>query len=308
MLQSESLKRESLNGEIPVIVNAAAGGGRSAADIAALAAAFADAGVAARILRPHHAEIDATARSLAAEGRKIVVAAGGDGTVSGVARALVGTQTALGVMPFGTLNHFARDAGVPLAIDAAANAIVHGRTAQVDVGEVNGRIFLNNSSIGLYPTFVLHRRHQQRLGWSRWHALAWSLVRVMTRYPLVDVRICLEECIENRRTPLVFVGNNVYQMEGFHIGQRERLDAGCLCIYVTQRRTRAKLVGLALRALVGLMQQARDFEALSAATVTLASRHKRLAVSIDGEVSFLDTPLEYAIRPRALRVRVPAAA
>jgi diacylglycerol kinase family enzyme len=238
----------------------------------------------------------------------VVVAAGGDGTVSTVAGALAGTQTALGIVPLGTLNHFARDLEIPLDAGEAAKAIVAGRMKAIDVGEVNGRIFINNSSVGLYPTFVLHRRYQERLGRSRWNAFAWSVMRVIGRYPLLDLRLSVEDAVVNRRTPIVFVGNNVYGMEGFHIGQRERLDAGRLSIYATQRHSRFALFGLGVRALVGLLYQARDFEALTAQRLTIASRRARLAVSTDGEVAVLDTPLEYAIRPGALRVMVPVPA
>jgi diacylglycerol kinase family enzyme len=295
-----------VDGSLPVIVNAASGGGHSDETIDKLARAFADAGATAEVVLARDASrIASIARRAADAGDRIVVAAGGDGTVSAVAGALAGTPAALGIVALGTLNHFARDLGIPLAIDAAAKAIVRGGEKRVDVGEVNGRLFVNNSSIGLYPTFVLQRRHQQRLGRGRWHAFAWAVARVIARYPLLDLRLCLGDAVDNRRTPLVFVGNNVYGMEGFHIGRRERLDAGHLCVYVTQRRTRAKLFGLAVRALVGLMHQARDFEALVAQRVTIASRRRRLAVSTDGEVSIMDTPLEYAVRPGALRVRVP---
>jgi len=292
---------------LPVIVNGASGGGHSDASIANVARAFADAGAAAQILRlADPSQAAPLARRAADAGHRIVVAAGGDGTVSTVAGALAGTRSALGVVPMGTLNHFARDLKVPIDVAEAAKAIVQGRETRVDVGEVNGRVFVNNSSIGLYPSFVMHRRHQERLGRGRWHAFAWSMLRVAERYPLLDLRLCLGDAAEKRRTPLVFVGNNAYGMEGFHIGRRERLDAGRLCIYLTQRRTRAGLVGLALRALVGLMRQARDFEALTAERVTIASRRKRLAVSTDGEVWIMETPFEYAIRPGALRVMVPA--
>src|SRR5207244_13653059 len=140
-----------------------------AASIANGARAFADAGAAAQILRladPRQAA--PLARRAADAGHRIVVAAGGDGTVSTVAGALAGTRSALGVVPMGTLNHFARDLKVPIDVAEAAKAIVQGRETRVDIGEVNGRVFVNNSSIGLYPSFLMHRRHQERLGRGRW--------------------------------------------------------------------------------------------------------------------------------------------
>ena len=297
-----------MDATLPVIVNAKAGGGHSGEAIAKLVRAFEQAGARAHVVRPARGgEVPDIARRACDAGHRIVVAAGGDGTVSAVAGALAGSRAALGVVPLGTLNHFARDLGLPLDMDDAAKVIVQGRERRVDVAEVNGRVFVNNSSIGLYPTFVLRRKHQERLGSSRLHAFAWALLGVIERYPLLDLKLCLEKAIDVRRTPLVFIGNNVYGMEGFDIGKRDRLDAARLCIYVTQRRTRFALFALAARALAGRMQQARDFEALTADAVTIASRHRRLAVSTDGEVSVMDMPLEYAVRPGALAVRVPAA-
>jgi len=291
---------------IPVILNSGAGTASDGEEPAArIREAFAAAGLEIQLVPGE--DISLAARRAAREGHDIVVAAGGDGTVNAVAAQVAGTKSALAVVPMGTLNHFARDAGIPLDIDGAVRIIAANHRERVDVGVVNGRIFVNNSSIGLYPTFVLHRRHQERLGRDRWHAFAWAVLRTMERYPLLDLRLSIEGAAVRRRAPLVFVGNNAYGMEGFHVGRRERLDAGRLCIYVTQRQTRLGLFGLALRALVGFIHQARDFEALSAERVTIDSRHNRLAVSTDGEVAILDMPLEYAIRPGALRVLMPPA-
>ena len=295
-----------MDGALPVIVNARAGGGLSDEAIAKLVQAFGKVGAKVEVLLPATgAEVPAIARRASDAGHGVVVAAGGDGTVSAVAGALAGTPSALGVVALGTLNHFARDLGMPLDVDEAAKAIVHGRELRIDVAEVNGRVFVNNSSIGLYPTFVLHRKQKERLGSGRMQAFAWALLRVIARYPLLDLRLCLEKAVDVRRTPLVFIGNNVYGMEGFDIGKRERLDAARLCIYVTQRRSRFALFALAARALVGRIRQANDFEALTAQQVTIASRHRRLAVSTDGEVSIMEMPLEYAVRPGALAVRLP---
>jgi diacylglycerol kinase family enzyme len=299
-------------GALPVIVNAAAGKGYRAEDFAALRGAFAAAGIEADI-RPARdgLELVAIANRAIAEKHPVIVAGGGDGTVSTVASLVARTGSALGVLPLGTLNHFAKDLKIPLELEAAARAIAANRQARVDVGEVNGRFFINNSSIGLYPTLVIHREIQRRrLGRGKWHALFWATLTVLRRHPLLDVRLCLADAIEDRRTPLVFIGNNDYQIEGFDIGTRERLDAGQLSIYLTRRTGRGGLIGLALRALVGTLRQTRDFEALHAQTISIETRHKHAAVATDGEVAIMETPLEYKIHPGALRVVVaePAAA
>ena len=292
---------------LPVIVNAAAGKGYGTEDFDAIRDAFRAAGVEAAILAAGNgAEIEALARRTASEGHPLIVAAGGDGTVSTVAGALVDSASALGVLPLGTLNHFARDLRIPLGLEEAARNIVAGRHATVDVGEVNGKIFINNSSIGLYPTLVLHRQSQQRrLGRSKWHALFWATLKVLSRHPMLEVRLWLDGVPDARRTPLVFIGNNQYLMEGFHIGTRDHLDAGRLCIYLTQRQSRLALIGLGLRALFGRLKQAKAFDALTAHKVSIATRHARLPVATDGEVTVMQTPLDYSIRPGALKVIVP---
>jgi diacylglycerol kinase family enzyme len=178
----------------------------------------------------------------------------------------------------------------------------------VDVGEVNGKIFLNNSSIGLYPTIVRHRDEQQeRLGRSKWHALFWATFRVLLHHHSVMVRLRVGEEERLVRTPILFVGNNEYDMEGFEIGRRARLDAGELWVYLTKRPGFWALVRLALHALFGHLHENRDFEEFRVREATIETRRPRLHVATDGEVGTLDSPLRYRIRPRALRVWTPAA-
>ena len=102
-------------------------------------------------------EIVELARYAAKGESSVVVAGGGDGTVNAVASELVGTGKILGVLPLGTLNHFAKDLCIPLDIESAVDVIAQETITQIDIGEVNGRYFLNNSSIGLYPQIVQER-------------------------------------------------------------------------------------------------------------------------------------------------------
>jgi diacylglycerol kinase family enzyme len=249
------------------------------------------------------AEVERAARDPAID---VVVLAGGDGTISTGASVLVESGKPLGILPLGTLNHFARDLRIPLALDAAVEIIVQGRRRSIDVGEVNGRVFVNNSSLGLYPAMV-HRREKlrRRLGGGKWRAMLRAMLIVLRSHPFLEVALELDGVTHRRRTPFVFVGNNVYKMEGFTIGLREDLDRGVLSVYVTHRRRRLGLVLLALRALFGLLHQARDFEASTTRGLRIESRHRRLLVATDGEVAALETPLDYRIRPGALQVIAP---
>src|SRR5260370_2572480 len=205
-----------------------------------------------------------------------IVAGGGDGTVSAVASALVGTTRTLGVLPLGTLNHFAKDLQLPLDLDDAMKTIILGHTVQVDVGDVNDQIFINNSSLGLYPQIVKEREKQQRLGWGKWPAFLWAAISVLRRYPLLAVRLSVDGKEITRRTHFVFLGNNEYEMERFNIGRRAYLNKGELSLYITHRMGRLGLLRLALRSLLWALRNERDFTALSTSECWIQTRHRQL--------------------------------
>lgn len=248
---------------------------------------------------------DAALRS----GARIIAAGGGDGTISSVGAALVGADAALGVLPLGTLNHFAKDLGIPLELEAAAQNLISGRVARVDVGEVNGRIFLNNSSLGIYPRVVSQRdQRREQLGWGKWPALVWATVVVLRRYPLLDVHLRMSGAELKRRTPFVFVGNNEYQIEGFNLGARSCLDAGHLSLYITRDLGRLGLLRLALRAFLRRLRDDKDFDALCVEDVAIETRRRGLRVSTDGEVTLMTAPFRFRVRRAALQVIVPEVA
>ena len=250
-------------------------------------------------------QIIAAAQQAVQQGARTVVAGGGDGTVNAVASVLLGTGIALGVLPLGTLNHFAKDLRIPLTLEGAVEVIVRGRIRHVDVGEVNCRIFLNNSSLGLYPNIVRKREKQQRLGRGKWPAALWATVSALRRFPFLHVRLKIGAQEVPRRTPFVFVGNNEYLMHGLSIGERKVLDGGKLSLYVAQNPGRLALLRFALRALFGRLAQARDFDVVLVENMEIETRHKHLRVATDGEVSMMRTPLSYRVRPRALTVIAP---
>ena len=291
-----------------VILNAGSGSGNAEDVEARIHEHCRASGLSAEIrLASGGSELEAAIAAALAARPDVVVAAGGDGTVSAVAAALAGSDTPLGVLPVGTLNHFARDAGIPLELEAAVAALAEGRETRVDVGEVNGRVFINNSSIGLYADIVRMREQQQhRLGRSKWLASIYAAVTALRRYPFLGVRLSAGGTSRLQRTPFVFVGNNEYEMAGFSIGSRLRLDGGCLSLYFARRPGRRRLLMLALRALLGRLEQARDFEAVRAGDVVIESRHTFLRVAVDGEVTMMKPPLAYTIRPAALKVLRPA--
>ncbi|MBC7684582.1 MAG: diacylglycerol kinase family lipid kinase [Bdellovibrionales bacterium] len=294
---------------IAVIINGGAGNGHDEEQAESLREKFSAHGMQARVtLAKSGTEMIEAAKAALAEGVDVIVAGGGDGTLNAVASVLAGTGRAFGVLPLGTLNHFAKDIGIPLELDAAIANIATGSRRKVDVGEVNEQIFLNNSSLGLYPDIVRDREKQQnRLGRGKWLAACWATLGALRRYPFLNLRFKLDDGTEHaRRTPFVFIGNNEYTMRGFAIGERDSLEGGQLSLYVAQRPGRLALVRLGWRALWGRLAQERDFDVLTAQTLDIDTRHKRIRVATDGEVTVMATPLRYRIRPGALCVIVPA--
>ncbi|MBV9571228.1 MAG: sphingosine kinase [Alphaproteobacteria bacterium] len=250
-------------------------------------------------------EIEAMAREAAQAGAKLVIAGGGDGTINAVANALAGTETALGVLPLGTLNHFAKDLGIPLDLETAASTALRGTVRRVDVGEVNGRVFINNSSIGLYPQMVREREALQEKGRGKWTAFAEALVDTLRRSPAIRVRLWTPERIVSSRTELVFVGNNEYELAMPRVAARLRLDGGMLWIWNVPRAGRFRAAWAAFRALFAAPRSATPF-AFCTQELRVSLRRRSVDVAMDGEVLRLRTPLLYRSRPRALRVIVPA--
>jgi YegS/Rv2252/BmrU family lipid kinase len=295
--------------KIAVILNASAGSGCNEDAARSFAEKFAAHGMAATVtLARDGRELVGAAKQAVEDGMTMVAAGGGDGTQNAVASELIDHDVVLGVLPLGTLNHFAKDLGIPLAMDDAVATIAAGHSTRVDTAEVNGRSFLNNSSLGLYPDTV-HRREwqQRRLGRSKWPAFFWAALTSLKRYPFLNLTLTTDEISYRQRTPFIFIGNNDYIMEGFNIGARSNLHDGRLSLYFAHRTGRLGLLVLAMRAMFGRLKQAKDFEMLSATTLTIESRHQQLRVATDGEVNLMNTPLVYRIRPASLKVFVPAA-
>jgi YegS/Rv2252/BmrU family lipid kinase len=292
--------------KIDVIINASSGAGNKVEVQHRLAKAFKVTGVEARIsLARNGAEVVKLAQRALRSDAQVIVAAGGDGTVSAIAATVIGSDKALGVLPSGTMNHFARDLQIPLDLESAVETIIADHEARVDVGEVNGHIFVNNSSLGLYPSIVREREKQQRLGWGKWPAFVWAALTVLRRYPFLGIRVSVDGKELRSRTPFVFIGNNEYEMERLNIGRRAHLDKGVLSLYMTNRTGRLGLLRLALRALRGGLRQERDFLAMCTKEIWIETKHTRLRVALDGEVTNLVPPLHYRVRPRALRVLTP---
>lgn len=232
-------------------------------------------------------------------GYTLVVAGGGDGSLNTIAGRLVGTEVAMGVLPVGTRNHFAKALGLPLGWPEAVDLIVRARPRGVDVGEVNGRLFLNNASVGLYPRFV-HERGDCPHGGVRglWLRTA-AMMRAIAAQPVLDARLSLEGEAVTLRTRAVVVSNAPYALGGWKLAHRAGLEAGVLAFYAVPGEGRIAL-GRALWA-------ARRGEAAPAIWVRQAPAGTLevpglTTLALDGECLPMSGPLAFRCRPGALRV------
>jgi diacylglycerol kinase family enzyme len=275
--------------------------------VAQLKDLFAAAGFEAeiRIVTGHNIVAEAT--RAAKSDADLIVAAGGDGTVSAVAGQLAGSDKVLGVLPVGTLNHFAKDLGIPLTLAEAVAVIADRHVETIDTAEVNGRVFINNSSVGLYPAMVLRRDAGSKAhGWSKWYAAAVAMVQVAIRFPVIDIRLGVDQSWLIRKTPIAFVGNNRYLVESSSIGKRLSLCDGQLSLYVARPTTRFRLIVSVFKTLLGRGDSEADLESFDLETCRMElRRRRRVHVAVDGEVVRMHSPLEYRIRRGDLQVCVP---
>jgi diacylglycerol kinase family enzyme len=281
-------------------------GGGSVGERKLIEQALAAAGLDCDIQWLEGSGLPKAAKAAASAGAELVVAGGGDGTISCVAGALAGTKTKLGVLPLGTLNHFARDLGIPAKLEDAAKLLATGKARAVDVADVNGRVFVNNSAIGLYPLMVLDREAQQaHLGRSKRWAMAIAAARTLFRFSHRRLTLTVNDRTAVVDTPLLFVGNNAYKMDLPGAGTREALDRGELFVVVLRRKSRLGFCLASVRALFGRSRPDDVVRIDGVETLKVGSSRHHLAVSLDGESVHLKPPLVYRIRPKALNVIAP---
>ncbi len=292
-----------------VIVLLNRGGGAVAADPEIgdkVASALKRAGVDTEIEMIDGGDCAVRCRALAERGDELVVVGGGDGTISAAASALVGTETRLGILPLGTLNHFARDLGIPAKLDDASKLIAERPERRVDVAQMNGRFFVNNSAIGLYPLLVVDRDSQRkRFGRTKAAAMIVASIRTLVRFGRQRLILTVNDRKGQVDTPLLFVGNNDYRIDLPGAGRRKSVEDGRLCVLVMRKKTRRGFVAASVRALLNRSRPDDMVRLDDAERLRVASRKRMLAVSLDGEVVRAEPPLDYRIRKKALRVIAP---
>jgi diacylglycerol kinase family enzyme len=241
-------------------------------------------------------------------GADVIYVAGGDGTIAAAAQKLVGTPTALGVLPLGTMNLVAKDLNIPLDIAAAVRALADGINRQIDVGAVGEVVFLCNSVIGVAPLLARHRereRNHARLALHRWVRVALATLESLLRFRSRRLTVRYGENTRRLRTKALTISVNAYDEGPATLLRRSVLDGGELVAYIAPDVSALRLIGGMVRLLGGTGAKAAGLESHRLETITVDSHHHSLTVMNDGEPVLLPTPLHYKILPQALTVVVP---
>jgi diacylglycerol kinase family enzyme len=252
-----------------------------------------------------------SAIGLARQHRGAVVAAGGDGTINAVVQQVLPTGLPLGILPQGTFNYFGRQHGVSSDIEEAARSLLTAQIKSVQVGLINDRAFIVNASMGLYPTLLQDREvFKQRFGRSRVVALFASLATMLRDHRDWVIKLTLDDTTHTIVTPTLFVGNNALQMEQIGIPEAPALQDGQLVAIAVKPVGKLAMLGLLLRGAAGQLGDADKVTSFAFSSLSVSPRRphrpKRLKVATDGEVIWMDTPLNFRPAPRPLRLLVPS--
>lgn len=239
-------------------------------------------------------------------GADAVVVGGGDGTIACAAQRLAGTGMALGLLPLGTMNLLAKDLGVPTVIGQAVANLAQGSVREIDVGEVNGRVFLIKSVLGM-PAKMARHRESKRGAMTLAHRIGFmvAILRHLYRCPPRSVALDIDGQRRRIRTRALAVVNNDYG-EGFgQLFMRSSVDRGRLTVYVARNLSAWRMLRMGVGMAIGSWRNTPGLERYETDGLTIASPRRTLRVMNDGEVHLLTPPLIYSMRPKALRVIVP---
>ncbi len=248
---------------------------------------------------------EAVRRARAKQG--IVVAAGGDGTLNAVAQAVIGSGCAFAVLPQGTFNYFGRAHGISQDIESAVRGLLHASVEPVQVGRVNGRIFLVNASLGLYPQLLEDREAAKRqMGRSRLVALFSGLRTLMSGARQLHLDMDAGGHRRLVHTPTLFVGNNRLQLERIGIAEDVPLEHGRLAGIMVRPTSTLAMLGLALRGALGKLGDADRVQSFAFKSLTVSPRgRRRIKVAVDGEVLWMISPLVFDVSPEPLPLMMP---
>lgn len=239
-----------------------------------------------------------------------VVAAGGDGTINAVAHAVLEAGCRFGVLPMGTFNYFGRTHHIPEDLEAAARVLVEGELRPVQVGEVNGRIFLVNASVGMYPQLLEERETAKRqFGRSRAVAFVSALYTLLRNHRVLRLWLRCDDATGRVETPTLFVGNNRLQLEQIGMAEAACVDAGALAVIGLRPVSPLGMLALALRGTLGRLGDADNVFSFPCAALFVSAgggrRPPRVKVATDGEVLWMRLPLQFRVAPARLQLLCP---
>lgn len=232
--------------------------------------------------------------------------AGGDGTISSVLNSIIDLKVPVGVLPLGTFNNFSKSLKLSSDIDESIKQIFDGKIINIDLAKVNGRVIINNSSVGIYPKLVsLREESQVDLKLSKPAAMFVAFVKAVFLFPLIKVVLSSDNSDIKVKTSFVMVSNNKYIMDLNKIGERESLTEGLLYVYLIRCRSRLCVIKVLFKALMNKLNQEKDFELIPTKKVEVKMHKKYIEVAADGEVFKQSPPLRYQICPGCLKIIVP---
>ncbi len=296
-----------MNRDICFIVNAGAGGKNGSAiasRLPDLVAAY-DMTCEVRLTRKW-TDIHHETKKALQSGFRTIAAAGGDGTVSAVASHLAGTGRQLGILPLGTFNYVAREFGIPLGVEEAVWVIATGRQRILDVGDVNGRSFLNNAGLGGYVKIARTReRVFGFLGRSR-IAAYWVILRSLLDFRRsLALKVTVDGQVSRYRTPMVFVAKSAYQLEQYGLAGSACIVRRQLALFVAPDCNRWELIRLAFGLALGQLRPERDFTLHCGSEILVETGRRQRHVICDGEIERLRAPFRFRLRKDALSLLVP---
>jgi len=292
---------------IEVIINPRSGSRRGEEMRIILEQVLANSGRSYGISMAARQDLSRVIKEKAASDCEVLVAGGGDGTMRVAAEAALAANKILGVLPLGTFNYFARSLGIPLDLEAAARVILDGEPREVSVLELDGRLVLNNSSIGITPAVLSRRRKlYQRFGRSRLNTYLSVFLTAFQAPPRLQVRLATRDGEVVRLTPMVMVCSSAFQMETFALAGQECLEADRFAVYVARMAGRLTIFRLGLRTLMRRLRVGTDYEVICASDVTIEGLwRRRFRVALDGELERMKSPLRFRINPKRLLVLAP---
>jgi diacylglycerol kinase family enzyme len=298
-----------------VVMNAGSGHGDTQQAIATVREKLADSGRRHELyLVEQPQQLQQFAQKAARNAREFngaVVGAGGDGTLNAVAQQAYAVDRPFGVLPQGTFNYFGRTHQIPEDTAAALDALLQSIPTPTQVGQLNGKLFLVNASLGLYPQLLQEREaYKQQFGRSRIVAFAASAITLLRDHRALTLQIECDGEIKTLYTSTLFVGNNALQLEQVGIAEAEAVP-GQLAAIAVQPASKSKMLGLLLRGALGNLGASEQIDSFAFTRLTVLPRstylRRRIKVAIDGEISYFEAPLTFSLTPRPLQLLLPSA-